>query len=924
MNKIFSLILLLAMPLTAADYYVSPQGSDSGSGSAEKPFKNIAKAQAAARGGEADTIILKGGMHYLPETLVLESADSNLHIKAAEGEQAVISGGLSLDLTWQPWKDGIFMANTPAGLDIDQFFCNGKRQHMARYPDYDANAFPYNGAAADAFSPQRAARWKSPAGGFIHAMHRAGWGGYHYRITGKDSQHKVKYEGGWQNNRQMGMHRAQRFVENIFEELNAPGEWFHDKAAAKIYFKPPAGTDLNSATFEIARLAHLVELRGTQQLPLKKVTFSGITFRHAARTFMDSKEPLLRSDWTIYRGGAFFLTGTEDCLIDKCEFDQLGGNVIFASNYNRRLTIRGSHIHGAGASAICFVGDPAAVRNPLFEYHQRQEYSDIDRTPGPKSDNYPADSLVEDCLIHDIGIVEKQAAGVQVSMASRITIRHCSIYDVGRAGINFSEGTFGGHIIEFCDVFDTVLETDDHGSFNSWGRDRFWHLKGAPAEELPQLALLDCEKNIIRNSRWRCDHGWDVDLDDGSSNYDITNNLFLNRGLKLREGFKRRVWNNIAVNNTLHPHVWYKNSGDIIEKNIWMRPYASIRATMTPLVDNNFFTTESAMKKFQHHGADRNSTFGDPLFIDPANGDFRVRENSPALKTGFKNFPMDKFGVSSPRLKALARTPEIPSLILTAEKNTKTASAVMPFYWQGARLEELKGEAYSAFGVSKEAGGLQISALSKHSPAAAAGLKKGDLILKINEQNIKKLTDLRQVIGAQFQIAYVRGQANRKLEFKGMSISVATDDQAPVLNSRSEIAAFTAVPATSNQPLSSLKDEEVQENYGPVFANGVNNGLYIASFKEEKSIRRISSSSFNMGGSRGAQFYTLYAAASPAKPRSLKNLIALCTVDSRAQNGKFTQTVVELATAVKAHHLVWAVHAPNGHENSAYQEFSAE
>jgi len=27
-----------------------------------------------------------------------------------------------------------------------------------------------------------------------------------------------------------------------------------------------------------------------------------------------------------------------------------------------------------------------------------------------------------------------------------------------------------------------------------------------------------------------------------------------------------------------------------------------------------------------------------------AKGDYRVRDNSPALKLGFKNFPMDKFG----------------------------------------------------------------------------------------------------------------------------------------------------------------------------------------------------------------------------------------------------------------------------------------
>ena len=50
---------------------------------------------------------------------------------------------------------------------------------------------------------------------------------------------------------------------------------------------------------------------------------------------MDTKEPMLRSDWAIYRGGAFMLTGTEDVQILDCEFDQVGGNAIFVNNYNR-------------------------------------------------------------------------------------------------------------------------------------------------------------------------------------------------------------------------------------------------------------------------------------------------------------------------------------------------------------------------------------------------------------------------------------------------------------------------------------------------------------------------------------------------------------------------------------------------------------
>src|SRR5258706_507990 len=257
--------------------------------------------------------------------------------------------------------------------------------------------------------------------------------------------------------------------------------------------------------------------------------------------------------WQNNRGGAVFCEGIEDCALEDCFLDQVGGNAIFVNHYNRRLTIRGCHIAKAGASGICFVGDPHAARNPLFNYSQVNKLEDLDRTPGPRPQNYPADWLVEDCLIYLTGRVEKQTAGVDIDLAQNITVRHCSIYDMPRAGINIGDGCWGGHVIEFCDVFDTVKETGDHGSFNSWGRDRYWGLKDidlntittGPNRNLPLADVI--EPNILRNNRLRCDHGWDIDLDDGSSNYHLYNNLALNGGIKLREGFFRTAENNIMV-----------------------------------------------------------------------------------------------------------------------------------------------------------------------------------------------------------------------------------------------------------------------------------------------------------------------------------------------------------------------------------------
>jgi hypothetical protein len=874
---------IAAATAPAAEFFVSPTGRDSDPGTREKPFATFARAQQAARGlagREPVSVFFSSGTYYLPESVVFTAADGGTTYAALPDEKPVLSGGIKLELTWEPHRDGVVKTQTPAGLAIDQLFVNGQRQLMARYPNYDPNVRPYGGYSADAFSRERAARWADPAGGYIHAMHRAHWGGYHYRITGKSKPGEVVYEGGWQNNRQMGMHPDHRYVENIFEELDAPGEWFHHAKTATLYYSPPVAVDVYTAMVEVVRLRHLVEFRGNQEKPVRNVTLRGFVFRHAARTFMDVKEPLLRSDWTIYRGGAVLFDGAEDCTIADCEFDQMGGNAVFVNNYNRRIAIRGCDIHDTGATALALVGDPKAVRNPLFEYGQRQDYADIDKTPGPQTEDYPADCLVEDCLIRRVGVVEKQATGVQISMSSGITVRHCSIYDASRAGINISEGTFGGHVIEFCDVFDTVRETGDHGSFNSWGRDRYWGLKNAPADELPKLALLDAVKpTTLRNNRWRCDHGWDVDLDDGSSNYEIYNNLFLCGGLKLREGFHRRVWNNIAVHNSLHPHVWYDNSGDVVTKNIWMGAYRPAggmpKGPWGSQIDHNLFATSDADRtKFAAHGCDVHSLVGDPLFVDPANGDYRVREGSPALQLGFENFPMDCFGVQKSELKALARTPELPDREPLAA--VQDPIATRPKIWLGATVRDLAGEEFSAYGVSKESGGIVLKQIPSTSPLNRGGLKAEDLIQAVSGKPVRNIEELRRAVdaaaGEPLTLGFVRAQVSQTVQLADyvyVVSEVSADAQfktMPIITNAIPIAAITARPDTRNGPLSTLHDGRLAANYGPVFGNDVRQGLYKCDFGQPIAIDEVRTWSFNQNNNRGAQHFILFGSAATSDP----------------------------------------------------------
>ncbi len=397
------------------------------------------------------------------------------------------------------------------------------------------------------------------------------------------------------------------------------------------------------------------------------------------------------------------------------------------------------------------------MRSPLFEYGQRQSLSDIDLTAGPKTDNYPSDCLVDDCLITRTGVFELQSAPVEIDMSRRITVRHCSIYDVPRAGINIGDGCWGGDIIEFCDIFDTVKETGDHGSFNSWGRDRYWNLGGvdlnndsdwAAHKDLPFLDVV--EPITLRNNRWRCDHGWDIDLDDGSSNYHIYNNLCLGGGIKNREGYGRIVENNVIVNNTYHPHVWFAHSGDVFRHNIIFvdayRPAGmpTDRAWGAEMDYNlvhqaGAVGSKPALELQSQSHRDEHSIVADARFVEDAvAGDFQVKPDSPALALGFQNFLMDRFGVVSARLKAIGRQPDIPKI---ASTEPEAAPQILGTAF-GATVRNIAGLGdRSVYGLPDESGVL-ILTVSQGTVAQKCGLRVNDVIVQEGSQPVRTIADL--------------------------------------------------------------------------------------------------------------------------------------------------------------------------------------
>ena len=695
------------VPSFALQFTVAPDGHDANPGTKGRPFATLTHARDAVRQMKKNskgtiTVYLRGGTYYLDEPLVFTTEDSGpaicpgpasdgldkltdeapVRFVAYKNEKPVLSGGKLLKLKWTPHKDGVMKANVPADVKIiDQLFVNGKRQHMARFPNFDAKAKFFGGTSGDAISAQHAKSWNNPAGGYMHALHSSMWGSKHYRIVDVDRDGNIKFQGGWQENRgggwdqfyRGGYHKNYLFVENILDELDAEAEWYFDEKDRILYLKPEAGTNLHKPEIIAAGLTELIVVKGSTDKPVKNITFKGITFRHTKRVFLEPYERLLRGDWSIARLAAVRFAGAEDCSVQDCAFEDLGGNGLLLSGYNRNVDVLANRFTRLGESGVCIVGDLKAVRTPAISYSNTVPQDQIDLVPGPNTPDYPKQCRISNNLMDRFGIIGKQVAGVMISMAEEITVSHNTIYQCPRAAICINDGCWGGHVIEYNDAFDTVRESGDHGPFNSWGRDRWWKTSYNGGRDLETFAkarskLDNYKVTQIRYNRFSHPggHSWGIDLDDGSSNYHVYSNLCLGMGIKLREGFYRRVENNIIIHGFFGFHIWLPGCDDVVERNIVVddNPYRLIRANpnYAKSFNRNLFWNEGEHIRFdkgsfeawKKRNLDIESLIADPLFIDPAKGDYRVRPNSPALKLGFKNFPMDNFGVLKPDFRAEA------------------------------------------------------------------------------------------------------------------------------------------------------------------------------------------------------------------------------------------------------------------------------
>jgi hypothetical protein len=273
--------------LNAATFYLSNSGSDQYSGKTDStPFATLAfvKTKMAAR----DTLLLKRGDVFRDSLDLSSVADPVIGAYGpATQPPPVVNGSASLN-QWTIYKGNIWV--TPCNKRIEKLFANNALMTLARYPDtgwlrIDTVTENSDGSntkikvAALKNQPRNAAQYWTNA---QIRWRRWSWWYETRRIAGYDGAGMLSLDGksiihimgdsgckGWHF-----------YIDNKFEELDAPGEWYYDSAAHKVYFYPPAGTDPTTLLIEGSYLSKGIILAGgaVGNICFRQQNLNGLSF----------------------------------------------------------------------------------------------------------------------------------------------------------------------------------------------------------------------------------------------------------------------------------------------------------------------------------------------------------------------------------------------------------------------------------------------------------------------------------------------------------------------------------------------------------------------------------------------------------------------------------------------------------------------
>jgi parallel beta-helix repeat protein len=235
----WTLLMTLAACAAGAEYLVAP-GQPGGNGSRERPFASLS--EALKRAGSGDTVhVLKGHTYREPMGLEFRSGVTVVAGGAADAPAPVITTSIEVPkLT--PWARNPKVLTATIAKPVLALYVDGAFQRLARYPDSGWMRTSKGATPEILVDAERAKRPGATKGRWTGAQvrwRRWSWWWETRPVTDDDGVAKLTLgtEGRFQDG--FTGEGSAWFVDNCLAELDAPGEWFWDKADQTLYVYPP-------------------------------------------------------------------------------------------------------------------------------------------------------------------------------------------------------------------------------------------------------------------------------------------------------------------------------------------------------------------------------------------------------------------------------------------------------------------------------------------------------------------------------------------------------------------------------------------------------------------------------------------------------------------------------------------------------------
>lgn len=666
-----------------ANFFVSPQGNDSWSGRVAEPgiddgpFATIMRAKQAVREFRKTQTVpvrvtLRGGTYFQDAPLEFWPADSGterapITFAAAKGEKVVLSGGRRL--TGGAWGEvnghKAWMIDLPevkiGKWKFRQLFVNGERRPRTRLPKtgmYRIEALPgydwkrrtetfFDGTKQFVYTGTDIQRWRNLQD--VEVIGIANWIDNRLPIQEVDADKRLVTFDRRSLFTLDDEHYAAApkpsvyWVENVFEKLDTPGQWYLDRPQGRLYYLPRPGEDMQNVEVIAPKLPQVMRVVGWEGAPVAHLHFEGITFSHT------EWEP--PSDWSASLQaatevpGAVYFDYAERCSLRRGAFEHTGTYGVEVNMGCREIEISHNRLADLGGGGVK-VGH-------FFDHepNEKGERRTASLPKGPHSQRI----TIADNEITDGGHLFAGSVGIFVGENPGNTIVHNHVFNMPWGGISVgSRQTYEpsqaiGNVIEYNNVHNlgNGVLSDIGGiytnSISPGTRIRYNIVHDVVVRDYGAYGIYTDQGSgdilIEKNLVYRC----------GSSPYFPNNNLNMTLENNI---FAFGKWTQVQayimdrLTFTMRRNIFYYTEGTAISGD-WN--------PVNIVFDRNLYWNASgkpvtiqgrSFAEWQAAGQDVHGLVADPLFVDPEHGDFNLRPGSPAAKIGYE--PWD-FAAVGPR-----------------------------------------------------------------------------------------------------------------------------------------------------------------------------------------------------------------------------------------------------------------------------------